>query len=618
MTATAPLSQRAGTLISKHTRVICNLGATETACLQRLAPSVDDWPYFYWHPTHSGIEMRETEDGLYELFFVRDPNLKLYQGVFNTFPDIQEWSMQDLYSRHPDPSKPFLYRYQCRKDDVIVLSNGEKIAPALIEATLMSNPLVKGAMVVGRGKFQPAALIDLFDGVPSEPNERRQMIERLAPVIAEANIHAPAHAKLDRYHVMFADPAKPIKYLGQGKIQRHSTYKLYEGDVEALYKAAEDANEQFGSCTLPRLDFSRRESIAGWLELLIAEFTDTSIVDRDRNLFTSGVDSLQVMSMTRELRFQGRTGLGKRSVDMFSSAVIYSHPTVDQLADYIFDRTTARTLPNGSSDGHSSPDFTTQPIQALLDGLTDSLRRSSGLWPLPSTQSMTVILTGSTGSLGSYLLNALCRAENVARVICLNRSVDAAKKQAILAQQRGIGPIDEARVEFLQADLSLPELGLQSPIYTRLLQSTTHIIRKHSLLKQFYSDKATDNQWPVNFNWPLSAFEPFLRGVRNLVDFSHASSHHAFIMFISSVSAVGAWKGPGPPPERPTYDLSAAGNLGYGQSKMLAECLLDQAAEKSGVQSACCRVSVVAGPVEQTLGAWNQHEYIPAVSVPPA
>jgi aryl carrier-like protein len=485
MTATAPLSQRAGTLISKHTRVICNLGATETACLQRLAPSVDDWPYFYWHPTHSGIEMRETEDGLYELFIVRDPKLRLYQGVFNTFPDIQEWSMQDLYSRHPDPSKPFLYRYQCRRDDVIVLSNGEKIAPALIEATLMSHPLVKGAMVVGRGKFQPAALIDLFDGAPSEPNERRQMIERLAPVITEANIHAPTHAKLDQYHVMFADPAKPIKYLGQGKIQRHSTYKLYEGDIEALYRAADEASEQFGSCTLPRLDFSRRESIAGWLELLIAEVTDISIADRDRNLFTSGVDSLQVMRMTRELRSQGRTGLGERSVDMFSSALIYSYPTVDQLADYIFDRTTARTLPNGSSDGHSSLDSTTQPIQALLDGLTGSLPRSSGLWPLPSTQSMAVILTGSTGSLGSYLLNALCRAENVARVICLNRSVDAAKKQAILAQQRGLDPIDEARVEFLQADLSLPEFGLQSPVYTRLLQSATHIIRKRSLLKQF-------------------------------------------------------------------------------------------------------------------------------------
>lgn len=104
----APLSQTAGHLISNHTRVISNLGATETACLQRLSPSIRDWDYFYWHPTHSGIEMREYMDGLYELFLVRDPKLVLYQGIFTNFPDINEWSMNDLYERHPDPAKPFL------------------------------------------------------------------------------------------------------------------------------------------------------------------------------------------------------------------------------------------------------------------------------------------------------------------------------------------------------------------------------------------------------------------------------------------------------------------------------------------------------------------------------
>lgn len=35
----------------------------------------------------------------------------------------------------------------------MIKANGEKIAPALMEATLMSDPLVKGAMVVGKGEF---------------------------------------------------------------------------------------------------------------------------------------------------------------------------------------------------------------------------------------------------------------------------------------------------------------------------------------------------------------------------------------------------------------------------------------------------------------------------------
>ena len=60
--------------------------------------------------------------------------------------------------------------------------------------------------------------------------------------------------------------------------------------------------------------------------------------------------------------------------------------------------------------------------------------------------------------------------------------------------------------------------------------------------------------------------------------------------------------------------MSAAAPIGYGRSKLVAECLLDKAARVSGVQSACCRVGIVAGPVMTGLGMWNKHEYIPSVS----
>lgn len=76
---------------------------------------------------------------------------------------------------------------------------------------------------------------------------------------------------------------------------------------------------------------------------------------------------------------------------------------------------------------------------------------------------------------------------------------------------------------------------------------------------------------------------------------------------------MSAWTSGGTAPEEPVYDLKVSGELGYGQSKLLAECLLDTAAKTSGVQSACCRVGIVAGPVESKLGMWNKHEYIPSV-----
>ncbi|KAF7586175.1 hypothetical protein BBP40_009331, partial [Aspergillus hancockii] len=601
----APLSHKAGNLISKHTRVICNLGATETACLQRLAPSIDDWPYFHWHPTHSGIEMRKTLDGLYELFIVRDPKLKLYQGVFNTFPDIMEWSMRDLYSRHPDPSKPFLYMYQCRKDDVIVLSNGEKIAPALIEATLMSHPLIKGAMVVGQGKFQPAALIDLLCEAPRDSTERYQLLESIKSTIAEANTHAPAHGKLDQYHVLFTDPSKPINYLGQGKVQRKNTLHLYQKEVEELYETADEAVEHSESLNLLALELDSPASVASWLQQLIKEFTNLDPLQRDTDFFTAGVDSLQVIRMTRELRFQARKlGMGDKSAKMFPLASIYTHPTIDRLAGHILDQLSVTPLSHdhyietdGSYANESSP---LAQMQLLFQKYSDSLPRSSGPLPVPPSKNMIVLLTGSTGSLGSYLLDELQKDKNVSHIICLNRGADAAYRHTQLGFQRGLNTIELNRVEFLQADLSKLNFGLQDATYRRLLQTVTHVIH---------------NQWAVNFNWNISSFEPFIRGVRHVIDFSHASDLHSFIMFISSVSAVGSWNSPRPVPEEPIHDFRVAAKVGYGQSKLISECLLDKAAEVSGVRSACCRVGVVAGPIKQRLGLWNPNEYIPSIFI---
>ena len=123
-----------------------------------------------------------------------------------------------------------------------------------------------------------------------------------------------------------------------------------------------------------------------------------------------------------------------------------------------------------------------------------------------------------------------------------------------------------------------------------------------------------DCQWPVNFNWTLSSFEPSIAGVRNLAIMAANSAHNAFLLFVSSVASVGGWRGSKEIPETPIHDLTVAANMGYGQSKLIAEGLLDKAAKISGLRSAICRVGIVAGPIEQKLGVWNKHEYIPSVS----
>jgi len=99
----------------------------------------EDWIYFSFHP-YAGFEFREIDSGVYEHWAVRnDERVDLFQGLFHTFPDVKEMSLKDLYTKHP--TKPGLWRYKGRADDIIVLSNGEKIR-MLTEVSLFLTPQV--------------------------------------------------------------------------------------------------------------------------------------------------------------------------------------------------------------------------------------------------------------------------------------------------------------------------------------------------------------------------------------------------------------------------------------------------------------------------------------------
>lgn len=96
-----------------------------------------------------------------------------------------------------------------------------------------------------------------------------------------------------------------------------------------------------------------------------------------------------------------------------------------------------------------------------------------------SEDSATVILTGSTGSLGSYLLNSLMNQPHVRKIYCLNRSEDGQAKQKAISGSRGLATNwTDHWVEFLHVDLSRPGFGLSQRRYGQLLNEATHIIRE--------------------------------------------------------------------------------------------------------------------------------------------
>jgi thioester reductase-like protein len=127
-----------------------------------------------------------------------------------------------------------------------------------------------------------------------------------------------------------------------------------------------------------------------------------------------------------------------------------------------------------------------------------------------------VILTGTTGSLGSYLLLTLLKTSGVQQIYCLNRSKTARDQFVTFLKSLSLsndvdnitqGQAADSRVSFFYTpSLGLPDLGLEDRSqYEHLLQANiTQIIH---------------NAWPVNFNLSLSSYTSHLAGVRALIEF---------------------------------------------------------------------------------------------------
>ena len=120
----------------------------------------------------------------------------------------------------------------------------------------------------------------------------------------------------------------------------------------------------------------------------------------------------------------------------------------------------------------------------------------------------------------------------------------------------------------------------------------------------------------MDFNLNLESFEPHIAGVRDLINLSNQSPKSLPILFTSSVSTLDNWAIRYPEdkvPESVFYDFSVPAAMGYGESKYVAEQLLEKAGKDSSVSAAICRVGQLAGPVIKG-GVWNKQEWLPSVS----
>ncbi len=141
------------------------------------------------------------------------------------------------------------------------------------------------------------------------------------------------------------------------------------------------------------------------------------------------------------------------------ASFVYKYPTIGQLNQYI------QSLASGTSIGVGISPL--ESMEAMVDKYTDDFPgRRAHTMPTPGPQSIVVLLTGSTGGLGSYLLAELIKDPSVSRIYAISRpsgGVDGLwQKQRRAFIERGIDTalLKSSKIDLLEGDLSSPQLGL--------------------------------------------------------------------------------------------------------------------------------------------------------------
>ncbi|KAK3933529.1 hypothetical protein QBC46DRAFT_433925 [Diplogelasinospora grovesii] len=165
----------------------------------------------------------------------------------------------------------------------------------------------------------------------------------------------------------------------------------------------------------------------------------------------------------------------------------------------------------------------------------------------------TVLLTGSTGSLRTYILSSLqaLPPTMIRKIYCLNRSEDAKQKQAAALDVRGLPPLEEERIFFIKATF-------------------------------------------IHFLMPFKEFRQHIKGVRDFLQFSYRSPRHPPFLYISSLR-IAYFSNMHHIPEEISYDLLAIAG-GYSQSKYVAERMVEAYVRSTGLPAAVMRVGQIAGP----------------------
>ncbi|KIY53550.1 acetyl-CoA synthetase-like protein [Fistulina hepatica ATCC 64428] len=589
------LQKKAGDSLARAgVRLYTTYGLSEVAGLSRHLPAYQGAEYEYWDVNPmAAVAMRPLGDGTFEPIVLDSESYHV--AVKNVVYDDREgYATSDIVVPHP--SKPGFWKLVGRLDDQIVLSTGEKTNPGPLESILRGHPLVKHAVMFGRGRFQNGVLVAVTDDYVFDPNDQQKLRafrDEIWPQVERMNEFAPSHSRLTKEMIIVAGPRRPFPLTAKGSPRRAIILNDYADDIEQLYASLASSSDVD---IAPPEEWTRCSSLV-FLRAVVHRVMGVAVEDNE-DLFYHGCDSLQATYIRRTLLAALKSSPSWSASSDLSSNVVYDHPSISALAKHVCAAIAAE-------DTQST---TEEDLKRLVEKYTTNWPTrvvSRGQVAVDDTQGDVVLLTGSTGSLGTSLLAHLLTSESVQRVYAFNRPKPGASlvdRQREAFKLRGYDPnlATSPKVVFVEGRITSQGLEITENNVTlaeTIRTAITHIIHI---------------AWRVDWKLSLRSFEDAVAGVRGLVDLALSSPRQIppRLLFTSSVAVVKNFPSSVTVPEAPITDPRIPLGQGYGEGKWVAEQILDAAQRETELRSITIRLGQLSGGVN---GAWNKSDWVPAM-----
>ncbi len=423
----------------------------------------------------------------------------------------------------------------CGRVDAQVKIRGFRIELGGVESVIRRHPAVAEVAVLARegadGNKQLVAYVVLARRELNAAGRRAEALQELVALRRALRQQLPEYMIPSSYALLDELPLTPNRKLDR---KRLPSAELVLADTEAVYVA-------------PATETAR--AIAGlWSELLGVER-----VSETANWTECGGNSLLAAQLL--LRIQDRLGV------KVPAYLFYEEPTVGQLACRVDEQREGVEI---SVADAAAVDLLSE---ARLDPAIRPSADASFRWRAPTR----ALVTGATGFLGAWIVRDLMNMTR-AEVCCLVRADDdQAALERVRDNMRKYGVWDErfaARLTAVAGDLTRRELGLSRDVYARLAARVDTI---------YHSGAHVSYVEPYSWHKPAN-----VDGTVEIIRFAFAGQikalHH--VSTISVFGPSGFFNKTTEVFEDTDIRESAALlhlDMGYSQSKWVAEALLEQA-----------------------------------------